>query len=86
RDSNPGNTAKAINVIFVPQTNHKTNDLKKSVLEHKTTNIEGKDIPTAYWQVVQKVSNSGEKLGDNLSEAGSYTWDPEAGSVIVAAK
>ncbi|PNP89435.1 FIVAR domain-containing protein [Gardnerella sp. DNF00502] len=43
---NPGNTAKAINVIFVPQTNHKTNDLKKSVLEHKTTNIEGKDIPT----------------------------------------
>ena len=43
---NPGNTAKAINVIFVPQTNHKTKDLKKSVLEHKTTNIEGKDIPT----------------------------------------
>ncbi|MFU0662959.1 peptidase [Gardnerella vaginalis] len=43
---NPGNTAKAINVIFVPQTNHKTSDLKKSVDEHKTVAVEGKDVPT----------------------------------------
>ena len=44
--SNPGNTTKAINVIFVPQTNHKKSDLKKSVEDHKTTKIEGKDVPT----------------------------------------
>ena len=40
----------------------------------------------AYWSGNQKVSNSEVDLGDNLSEAGSYTWDPEAGSVTVAAK
>ena len=43
---NPGNTAKAINIIFVPQTNHKTSDLKTSVEEHKTEAVEGKDVPT----------------------------------------
>ena len=43
---NPGNTAKAINVIFVPQTNHKTKDLSDSIGEHKTENVEGKDVPT----------------------------------------
>ena len=43
---NPGNTAKAINVIFVPQTNHKTSDLKTSIGEHKTVSVEGKDVPT----------------------------------------
>ena len=45
---NPGNTAKAINVIFVPQTNHKTKDLKKSVEDHKTVPVEGKDVPTQH--------------------------------------
>ena len=45
---NPGNTAKAINVIFVPQTNHKTSDLKKSVEDHKTVAVEGKDVPTQH--------------------------------------
>ena len=42
----PNNTPKAINVIFVPQTNHKTGDLKASIGEHATTQVEGKDIPT----------------------------------------
>ena len=40
----------------------------------------------AYWQGSQKVSNSDVDLGDNLSIAGSYSWDPEAGSVTVAGK
>ena len=40
----------------------------------------------AYWKGNQKVSNSDVDLGDNLSEAGSYTWDTEAGSVKVAGK
>ncbi len=43
---NPNNTPKAINVIFVPQTNHKKSDLKKSVEDHKTIKVEGKDVPT----------------------------------------
>lgn len=43
---NPNNTPKAINVIFVPQTNHKTKDLSDSIGEHKTENVEGKDVPT----------------------------------------
>ena len=43
---NPNNTPRAINVIFVPQTNHKTSDLKTSVEEHKTEAVEGKDVPT----------------------------------------
>ena len=43
---NPGNTAKAINIIFVPQTNHKTKDLKTSVEGHATTKVDGKDVPT----------------------------------------
>ncbi|MGX7415180.1 YSIRK-type signal peptide-containing protein [Aerococcus christensenii] len=56
---NPGNTAKAINVIFVPQTNHKTKDLKTSVEEHKTVAVEGKDVPTqsAYYNASDKVKS-----------------------------
>ena len=40
----------------------------------------------AYWQGSQKVSNSDVDLGDNLSDAGSYSWDTEAGPVTVAGK
>ncbi|RFT27265.1 peptidase, partial [Gardnerella vaginalis] len=43
---NPNNTPKAINVIFVPQTNHKKDDLSKSIAEHKTDKVEGKEVPT----------------------------------------
>ena len=39
---NPNNTSKAINVIFVPQTNHKTSDLKGSIDKHEVTNDEQK--------------------------------------------
>ena len=56
---NPNNTSKAINVIFVPQTNHKTKDLKKSVEDHKTVAVEGKDVPTqsAYYNASDKVKS-----------------------------
>lgn len=40
----------------------------------------------AYWIGNQKVSHSDEKLGDNQSIAGPYSWDPEAGPVTVAGK
>ena len=55
-NKNLNNTPKAINVIFVPQTNHKTSDLKKSVDDHKTVAIEGKDVPTqpAYYNASDK--------------------------------
>ena len=45
---NPNNTPKAINVIFVPQTNHKTKELSDSIGEHATTKVEGKDVPTQH--------------------------------------
>ena len=55
----PWNTPKAINVIFVPQTNHKTSDLQKSIGEHKTVAVEGKDVPTqsAYYNASDKVKS-----------------------------
>ena len=60
---NPGNTTKAINVIFVPQTNHKTSDLKTSVEGHKTTHVEGKEIPTqpAYYNASDKKKEAYDK-------------------------
>lgn len=58
----PNNTPKAINVIFVPQTNHKTKDLKGSIDEHKTVAVEGKDVPTqsAYYNASDKVKKDYE--------------------------
>ena len=58
----PWNTPKAINVIFVPQTNHKTKNLKDSVDEHKTVAVEGKDVPTqsAYYNASDKVKKDYE--------------------------
>ncbi|MFU0568709.1 peptidase, partial [Gardnerella vaginalis] len=60
----PWNTPKAINVIFVPQTNHKTSDLKKSVEDHKTTKVEGKDVPTE-----SKYYNASDKVKKDYEDA-----------------
>ena len=46
---NPNNTTKAINVIFVPQTNHKTKDLKTSVEGHKLAADKKTPIDSAYY-------------------------------------
>ena len=67
----PNNTPKAINIIFVPQTNHKTSDLQKSIGEHATTQVEGKDIPTdsKYYNASDKVKKDYEdalKVANNL--------------------
>ena len=43
---NLNNTPKAINFIFVPQTNHKTKDLSNSIGEHRTTKVDNTDVPT----------------------------------------
>ena len=43
----------------MPQTNHKTKDLKTSVEEHKTVAVEGKDVPTQheYYNASDKVKS-----------------------------
>ena len=43
---NPRTSPKGINVVFVPQTNHKTSDLQTSIEGHKTTKIDNTDVPT----------------------------------------
>ena len=40
------NTPKGINVVFVPQTKNKKDDLSKSIGEHKTTTVDNKEVPT----------------------------------------
>ncbi|WP_421785236.1 peptidase [Gardnerella sp. DNF00983] len=59
----PWNTPKAINVIFVPQTNHKTSDLKTSVEEHKTVAVDGNEVPTqsAYYNASDKKKEAYDK-------------------------
>lgn len=61
---NPNNTPKAINIIFVPQTNHKTKDLKDSIGEHKTETVEGKDVPTQ-----SKYYNASDKVKKDYEDA-----------------
>ena len=73
----PWNTPKAINVIFVPQTNHKIKDLKKSVGEHATTQVDGKDVPTQheYYNASDDkkaaYDEALKKANDALKEAGN---------------
>ncbi|EIK75974.1 FIVAR domain-containing protein, partial [Gardnerella vaginalis] len=61
---NINSTPKAINVIFVPQTNHKTSDLKTSVDGHKTENVDGKDVPTQ-----SKYYNASDKVKKDYEDA-----------------
>ena len=60
---NPNNTAKAINIIFVPQTNHKKNDLSQSIGQHTTVKVDGADVPTkpAYYNASDKVKQQYEE-------------------------
>ena len=73
----PWNTPKAINVIFVPQTNHKIKDLKKSVGEHATTQVDGKDVPTQHEYYNASDAKKAaydealKKANDALKEAGN---------------
>ena len=58
------NTPKGINVVFVPQTNHKTKDLKGSIEDHKTENVDGEDVPTQ-----SKYYNASDKKKDAYDKA-----------------
>ena len=66
KGSNPGNTAKAINVIFVPQTNHKTKDLSDSIGEHKLADDKKTPTEAKYYNASDKVKKDYE---DALSKA-----------------
>ncbi|EPI53989.1 FIVAR domain-containing protein, partial [Gardnerella vaginalis] len=73
---NPNNTSKAINVIFVPQTNHKKADLKASVDKHAVTKDEKKtptdskyynasdDKKAAYDEALKKANDALKEAGD----------------------
>ena len=71
----PWNTPKAINVIFVPQTNHKKQQLKESIGKHAVTN-DDKKIPTdsAYYNASDSkkaaYDDALKKANDALKEAG----------------
>ena len=73
---NPDNTAKAINVIFVPQTNHKKSDLQKLIDKHAVTN-DGKKTPTdsKYYNASDSKKNAYDKAlkeaNDALAAAGN---------------
>ncbi|WP_246979595.1 peptidase [Gardnerella vaginalis] len=75
----PWNTPKAINVIFVPQTNHKKSDLKKSVEDHKTTKVEGKDVPTEskYYNASDKKKEAYDEALKQANEALKLAGDTE---------
>lgn len=75
----PNNTPRAINVIFVPQTNHKKSDLKKSVEDHKTTKIEGKDVPTesTYYNASDAKKSAYDEALKQANEALKLAGDTE---------
>lgn len=75
----PNNTPKAINIIFVPQTNHKKSDLSKSIGEHKITNIEGKDVPTesTYYNASDKKKEAYDEALKQAKEALKQAGDTE---------
>ncbi|PMC49157.1 FIVAR domain-containing protein [Gardnerella vaginalis] len=73
---NPGNTTKAINVIFVPQTNHKKADLKASVDKHAVTKDEKKTPTDSTYYNASDAKKAAydealKKANDALKEAGN---------------
>ena len=75
----PGNTVKAINVIFVPQTNHKTKDLSKSIGEHKLADDQKTPTESKYYNASADKKDAYEKALDaakeTLKKVGTTTDD-----------
>ncbi|WP_421788213.1 peptidase [Gardnerella sp. DNF01141] len=76
---NPNNTPKAINVIFVPQTNHKTKDLSKSIGEHKTIKVDNTDVPTesTYYNASDAKKNAYDKALDAATKLYAQVKDTD---------
>ena len=60
------NNPKGINIVFMPQTKHKKDDLSKSIDEHATTQVEGKEVSTqpAYYNASADKKEAYEKALD----------------------
>lgn len=54
--------------------------------DQPTTELSLGNMDGAYWKYSRPVSNSGVDLGNEESNAGSYSWDNDAKPVVVAAK
>ena len=76
---NLNNTPKAINVIFVPQTNHKTSDLQKSIGEHKLAADKKTPTESKYYNASADKKDAYEKALDaakeTLKKVGTTTDD-----------
>lgn len=54
--------------------------------DQPTTELSLGKMDGAYWKYSRQVDNSGVDLGNEESNAGSYSWDKDANPVVVAAK
>ncbi|MFU0563778.1 peptidase, partial [Gardnerella vaginalis] len=54
--------------------------------DQPTTELSLGNMDGAYWKYSRNVDNSGVDLGNEESNAGSYSWDKDAKPVVVAAK
>ncbi|WP_421778739.1 FIVAR domain-containing protein [Gardnerella sp. DNF01144] len=61
---NPNNTPKAINVIFVPQTNHKTSDLQTSIEGHQLAADKKTPTDSKYYNASKDKKEAYEKALD----------------------
>ena len=67
-NKNLNNTPKAINVIFVPQTNHKKDDLSKSIGEHKLADDKKTPIEAKYYNASADKKDAYDKALDAAKE------------------
>ncbi|MFW0902592.1 peptidase [Gardnerella sp. Marseille-QA0894] len=86
-NKNPNNTPKAINVIFVPQTNHKTKDLKTSVEGHKLAADKKTPIDSAYYNASKDKKDAYDealKEANAALEAAGNTEDSKLSEALKA--
>ena len=84
---NLNNTPKAINFIFVPQTNHKTSDLKKSVEGHKLAADKKTPIDSAYYNASKDKKDAYDealKEANAALEAAGNTEDSKLSEALKA--
>ena len=76
---NPRTSPKGINVVFVPQTNHKTKDLSNSIGEHKLADDKKTPIEAKYYNASADKKEAYDKALDaakeTLKKVGTTTDD-----------
>ncbi|MFP1719253.1 peptidase [Gardnerella sp. Marseille-Q9185] len=83
------NNPKGINIVFMPQTKHKTKDLSKSIGEHKTETVEGKEVSTqpAYYNASKDKKDAYDealKEANAALEAAGNTEDSKLSEALKA--